>query len=49
MKNYLENLISEVKTNVDLSKLPDTRQAVEKAEEILQDPKFIQQREYGHW
>ncbi|NMA06240.1 MAG: IS1182 family transposase [Ruminococcaceae bacterium] len=44
MKNYLENLISEVKTNVDLSKLPDTRQAVEKAEEILQDPKFIQQK-----
>jgi len=44
MKNYLENLISEVKADVDLSKLPETRQAVEKAEEILEDPKFIQQK-----
>jgi len=44
MKNYLKNLISEVKTDVDLSKLPETRQTLEKAEKILEDPKFIQQK-----
>ncbi|MCX8129724.1 MAG: IS1182 family transposase [Clostridia bacterium] len=44
MKNYLEELITEVKNEVDVSILPETKNAIDKAEEILKDPKFIQQK-----
>jgi len=44
MKNYLEKLITEVKNETDISTLTKTKNVVEKAEEILADPKFIQQK-----
>ncbi len=44
MKNYLEKLITEVKNEVDISALTNTKKTIEKAEKILQDPKFIQQK-----
>lgn len=44
MKNYLGKLITEVKNKVDVSTLAKTKNVIEKAEEILRDPKFIQQK-----
>jgi transposase len=44
MKNYLENLITEVRNEIDVSVLTKTKITINKAEEILQDPKFIQQK-----
>jgi transposase len=44
MKNYLEKLIKEVKNEVDTSTLTETKNIINKAEKILKDPKFIQQK-----
>ena len=44
MKNYLEKLITEVKNETDVSTLTKTKNAIEKAEKILEDPKFIRQK-----
>lgn len=44
MKTYLEDVIEQVKTEIDISALKDTKEAIEKAEEILEDPKFMQQK-----
>lgn len=44
MKTYLEDVIAQVKNEVDISGLEETKEAIEKAEQILQDPKFIQQK-----
>jgi transposase len=44
MKTYLTNLIEDVESTVEISQTPKTKTIMEKAKEILQDPKFIQQK-----
>lgn len=44
MKNYLEKLITDIESEVDISTLPETQNAIKKAKETLEDPKFIQQK-----
>lgn len=44
MKNYLENLIDTVETNMKQIEAPKTQEATDKAKEILSDPKFMQQK-----
>jgi len=44
MKDYLEKLIENVESTVDETVAPKTNKAIEKAKEILDDPKFIEQR-----
>lgn len=44
MKDYLEGVISEVKTEVDISTLEETKAVIEKAEEILESTKFMEQK-----
>jgi len=44
MKNYVEELIDSVEYQIDTSSAPQTLQAIEKAKEILSDPKFMEQK-----
>lgn len=44
MKNYLDNLIESVESTFDTSITPKTKQSLEKAKQILSDPKFIPQK-----
>ena len=44
MKDYLESEIANVKESVDIEVLPKTKEAIEQAERILEDPKFIKQK-----
>lgn len=44
MKNYLENLMDSVENTIDTSQTTKTKQSVEKAKQILSDPKFMQQK-----
>jgi transposase len=44
MKQYVEELIDQVKEQVNLEENPLTKSAIEEAEEVLNDPKFIQQK-----
>jgi transposase len=44
MKNYLENLIDEVQVSTNAVESPKTQKAIDKAREILNDPKFMQQK-----
>ena len=44
MKAYLEDTINKVENSVDIEKIPKTKQVLESAKEILQDPKFIEQK-----
>jgi len=44
MKTYLENMMTEVSSNVDISAMPDTAKAIAETKEILNDKKFIVQK-----
>ena len=46
MKDYLENVISKVKKNIrkDCSESIKTKETIEKAREIIEDPKFLNQK-----
>lgn len=44
MKGYLENLIDNVETITSGQNIPKTQEAIDKAKEVLDDPKFIQQK-----
>jgi transposase len=44
MKNYLEKVIEEVSETVDTSTMKKTAEAIEEAREVLNSPKFIEQR-----
>ncbi|NPV89758.1 MAG: transposase [Firmicutes bacterium] len=44
MKSYLEQLIESVENTVDTSVMPQTKQSIQKAKEVLNDPKFILQK-----
>lgn len=44
MQTYLQEVIKEVKSEVELSTLDKTKAAIEKAEEILDDPQFMEQK-----
>lgn len=44
MNSYLEELVKSIKSEVDISTLTKTQDALKMAEEILKDPKFIQQK-----
>ena len=46
MKDYLENVISKVKKNIrkDCSESIKTKESIEKAREIIEDPKFLNQK-----
>ena len=46
MKDYLETVIDKVEKNISTQK-PKTKEVIEKAKEILDDPKFINQKEYA--
>lgn len=44
MKNYLEKVIEDIEVNVDLTAATKTLEAIEQAREILNSPKFIEQK-----
>jgi transposase len=44
MESYLERLITDVEAGIDTSVLTKTKKSLDKAKEILKDPKFIQQK-----
>jgi transposase len=44
MKEYLETIIAQVETSIDVTGAPETAQAIAEATEILQDEKFILQK-----
>jgi transposase len=44
MKEYVEKLCEDIKTKTDVSVMPKTAQSINKALEILEDPKFILQK-----
>jgi len=44
MGSYLERLITDIEARIDTSVLTKTKNSLDKAKEILQDPKFIQQK-----
>ena len=44
MKKHLETMMKEVKTTVDISTMPQTKQAIADATEILSEEKFILQK-----
>lgn len=44
MKNYLEKVIEDIEENVDLTAAGKTLKAIEEAKEILNSPKFIEQK-----
>lgn len=44
MKNYLENMMTEVENIVDISNMPETAKAIAQAKEVLSDEKFIIQK-----
>lgn len=44
MKEYLENVIQHVEKQIDSNTTPKTQQVIQKAKEVLADPKFIQQK-----
>jgi transposase len=44
MKEYLENLMEQVETSIDLSGAPGTAKSIAEAKEILSDQKFILQK-----
>jgi len=44
MKTYLENMMEEVESKVDLSTMPETAKAIAQAKEILSDENFIIQK-----
>jgi len=44
MKNHLEKLIDDTESAINPDEAPETQKAVDKAKEILEDPKFMQQK-----
>ncbi|WNF22720.1 IS1182 family transposase [Mesobacillus jeotgali] len=44
MKSYLEETISNVEEHLESENIPKTKRLLENAKEILQDPKFIEQK-----
>ncbi len=44
MKNYLEKTIENVESSVDLTVAPKTVEIIEEAKQILNSPKFIEQK-----
>jgi transposase len=44
MKTFLENMMTEVENNVDISTMPKTSKAIAQAKEVLNDEKFIIQK-----
>ncbi|HOT32782.1 MAG TPA: IS1182 family transposase [Bacillota bacterium] len=44
MKNYLEKLIDDTKAAVESTEESNTRKVLDKAKEILRDPKFLEQK-----
>jgi transposase len=44
MKNYLESEINKIESAIILKECPNTRKILENAKQILEDPKFIEQR-----
>lgn len=44
MKNYLEKLMETTKTVIEPAESPKTQEMINKAKEILSDPKFIEQK-----
>ncbi|MHA6250785.1 IS1182 family transposase [Oceanobacillus sp. CAU 1775] len=44
MKTYLEETIETVENTIDLEACPKTKKVMENAKEIIEDPKFIQQK-----
>jgi len=44
MKSYLEETMSKVEGNVELSNNPKTKKLLDNAKEILKDPKFMEQK-----
>jgi len=44
MKSFLENLMTEVENNIDISTMPETSKAIAQAKEVLNDEKFIIQK-----
>ena len=44
MKNYLEKLMDDVEATVELAENSKTKQVIDKAKEVLNDPKFIEQK-----
>ncbi|CAM3565280.1 hypothetical protein GCM10009865_09000 [Aeromicrobium ponti] len=44
MKDFIEETIKSVKENVEIEQAPKTKKVLENAKEILQDPKFIEQK-----
>lgn len=44
MKNYLEKLMETTETLTNPVEVPETQNAIDKAKEILSDPKFMQQK-----
>ena len=44
MKSYLEQLIKETKANIEIKENSGIKSAIDKAERILQSPKFIEQK-----
>jgi len=44
MKGYLEEEMKKIENTVSVANHPETHQELERAKEILQDPKFIEQR-----
>jgi len=44
MKRYLEQLIREIKENINIENAIELKNAIDKAEKIINDPKFIEQK-----
>ncbi|RYG70959.1 transposase, partial [Lentibacillus lipolyticus] len=44
MKSYLEETITKVEENIDIENSPETKGILDNAKEILEDPKFLEQK-----
>lgn len=44
METYLNNLVESVENSIDTTIAPETKESLEKAKEVLSDPKFVQQK-----
>lgn len=44
MKSYLEDTITKVEKNIDIENSPKTKEVLDNAKEILEDPKFLEQK-----
>lgn len=44
METYLNNLVKSVEESIDTKNAPETKKSLEKVKEVLNDPKFLQQK-----